>query len=106
MAYFHLRLEPPRPTFPFDGRPEEMDAMARHVGYWSQQAEAGVAIAVGPVFEGEGAWGMAIIEAPDAGTARQLADQDPIIQAELGFRFIVSPIKDLIQRPARTRNND
>jgi uncharacterized protein YciI len=49
---------------------------------------------------------MAIIEAPDAGTARQLADQDPIIQAELGFRFIVSPIKDLIQRPARTRNND
>jgi len=104
MAYFLLRLQPPRPTFPLDGRPEEMAAMARHADYWSGQADAGVAIAVGPVFEGEGAWGMAVIEVEDEGAARAIADQDPVTLADLGFRFVVSPIKSLILRGAQASN--
>ncbi len=104
MAYFHLRLEPPRPTFPFDGRPEEMAAMARHAEYWRELVEQGVGIAAGPVFEGEGAWGMAVIEVPDEGAARDVADQDPVVRADLGFRFIVSPIKSLILRGAQAPN--
>jgi len=102
MAYFHLRLQPPRPTFPFDGTSEEMAAMALHADYWRAQAKAGTAIAVGPVFEGEGAWGMAVIEVADEAAAHQIADGDPIVQAPFGFRFIVSPIRSLIQREAQT----
>ncbi|MGE0283779.1 MAG: YciI family protein [Rhizobiaceae bacterium] len=102
MAYFHLRLQPPRPTFPFDGTPEEMAAMARHADYWRAQAKAGTAIAVGPVFEGEGAWGMAVIEVADDAAAREIADSDPILQASFGFRFIVSPVRSLIMREPQT----
>ncbi len=76
--------------------------MARHADYWRAQAKAGVAIAVGPVFEGEGAWGMAVIEVADEAAAHQVADGDPIVQAPFGFRFIVSPIRSLIMREPQT----
>ena len=105
MAFFHQRLQPPRATFPVDGTPDEMAAMARHADYWRAQAKGGVAIAVGPVFEGEGAWGMAVIEVADEAAARRIADGDPIIQASLGFRFIVSPIRSLITREQQTNEN-
>ncbi|MGO6900779.1 hypothetical protein ACCS96_09875, partial [Rhizobium ruizarguesonis] len=74
MAYFFLRLQPPRPTFPHDGTGEEMAAMKRHAEYWHRNALAGSAIIVGPVFEGEGAWGMAIVEVEDQAAAQLLAD--------------------------------
>ena len=51
MAYFLLRLEPPRPSFPFDATEAEKALFSAHSGYWMEQAEAGAAIAVGPVFE-------------------------------------------------------
>jgi uncharacterized protein YciI len=100
MAYFHLKLLPPRPTFPQDATAEEMAAMRRHSSYWHEKAEVGIAIVVGPVFDARGAWGMAVIEVDDADAARAAADADPVVLAGLGFRFEVSPIPSLILRPA------
>ena len=100
MAYFHLKLTPPRPSFPHDATAEEMAAMQRHAAYWRRNAETGMAIAVGPVFEREGAWGMAIIEVADADAAKAVGDADPVILAGIGFRFDVSPIPSIILQQA------
>ena len=62
------------------------------------EASTGTAIAVGPVFEGEGAWGMAVVEVGDAEAARSLADADPVILADIGFRFDIAPMPTLILR--------
>ena len=99
MACFFLRLQPPRPTFPHDGTGEEMAAMKRHAEYWHRNALAGSAIIVGPVFEGEGAWGMAVVEVEDQAAAQALADGDPIITSGFGFRFDILPMPSIILRP-------
>ncbi|MEB3044504.1 YciI family protein [Rhizobium mulingense] len=99
MAYFFLRLLPPRPTFPHDVTGEEMAAMERHVEYWHRNALAGSAIVVGPVFEGEGAFGMAVVEVEDHAAAQALADGDPINASGFGFRFDILPMPSIILRP-------
>ncbi|GAA3091983.1 hypothetical protein GCM10010520_42490 [Rhizobium viscosum] len=99
MAYFFMRLVPPRPTFPHDGTGEEMAAMKRHAEYWHQKALAGSAIAVGPVLEAGGSFGIAIVEVTDQAAAKALADADPIITSGFGFRFDVSPMPSIILRP-------
>ncbi|QRM53436.1 YciI family protein [Sinorhizobium sp. BG8] len=99
MAYFHLKLVPPRPRFPHDANELEKAAFDRHAAYWREKAAARTAIAVGPVFEGEGAWGMAVVEVATFAEAEALAGEDPVIRAGLGFRFDVSPMPSLILRP-------
>lgn len=69
MAYFHLRLVPPRPTFPHDATEPEVKA-----------------------------WGMALVEVENAEEAQLLADADPIILAGIGFRFDIEPMPTLILR--------
>jgi len=76
-----------------------MAAMKRHAEYWHQNALAGSAIAVGPVFEGEGAFGVAIVEVADQAAAKALADADPIVTSDFGFRFDVLPMPSVILRP-------
>ena len=98
MAYYHLKLLAPRSTFPHDATAEELAAMQRHAAYWAKHAEAGTAIAVGPVFAKDGAWGMALVEVQNADEAQALADGDPVIAAGLGFRFDVALIPSLILR--------
>jgi len=104
MAYFFFRLVPPRPRFPYDATGEEMAAMKRHAAYWHQNAEEGSAIAVGPVFEGEGGWGMAVVSVEDQQAAQALADADPIIQSGYGFRFDILPMPSIILRPSGAGN--
>ena len=98
MAYFYLKLVSPRPGFPFDASPEEMSAMQVHADYWQGLAEAGSAIAVGPVFAEGGAFGIAVVEAADQAAAQVLADEDPVIKAGFGFRFEISPMPSIILR--------
>ena len=98
MAYFLLRLSPPRPTFPFDATEEEKALFAEHSGYWLERAEAGAAIAVGPVFAEGGAWGLALVEAEDEREAWELAEADPVIRARAGFTYALAPVPSLILR--------
>ena len=98
MAYFLLRLSPPRPSFPFDATEAEKTLFAEHSGYWLDQAARGAAIAVGPVFDATGTWGLALVEAEDSIAARELADADPVIRAEAGFAYTLAPIPSLILR--------
>jgi uncharacterized protein YciI len=98
MAYFHMRLVPPRKTFPFDGTEVEMAAMAEHAAYWRQQAAARTMIVAGPVFDPAGAYGIVVADVADEAAAKKLADDDPVIQANLGFGFEIAPMPSLILR--------
>lgn len=111
MPYFLLRLEPPRPTFPFDATEAEKALFQEHAAYWMARAEDGRAIAVGPVFEpGDAAdpaktpaktWGFALVEAADEAGAVSLGAADPVIRAEAGFRYTAAPVPSLILRQPR-----
>jgi uncharacterized protein YciI len=98
MAYFHMKLVPPRKTFPFDGTALEMAAMAEHAAYWRAKAAARTAIVAGPVFDPAGAYGIVIVEVDDEPAARALADADPVVQATLGFAYETTPMPSLILR--------
>jgi hypothetical protein len=98
MAYFLLRLAPPRPGFPFDATEAEKALFSEHAAYWLERAAAGEAIAVGPVFEAGGAWGLALVEAEDEARAQELGAADPVIEAQAGFAYTVSPVPSLILR--------
>ena len=101
MGYFHLKLVSPRPTFPFDITEAEGAAMAAHGEYWRKLADEGHAVAVGPVFDPEGPWGMAIVETENEAEAEALGAADPVITAALGFRYEVTPMPSLILREAK-----
>lgn len=92
-----LRLNPPRPTFPADATGAELRAMAAHAAWWQGRADAGQAVAAGPVLDPAGAWGLAIVEAEDAAAALRLVEDDPVITAGLGFRYDALPMGGLIR---------
>ena len=79
MAHFLLRLSPPRPAFPADATVAEMDAMAAHGAFWQGEADRGVALAVGPVADPSGIWGMALVEVQDQDAADRKASMKPTI---------------------------
>lgn len=103
MAHFLLRLSPPRASFPQDASAAEMTAMGAHSAYWQDQADRGAALAVGPVADPGGIWGMALVDVEDEARAQGLADGDPIITADLGFTYEVLPVPSLILREALPR---
>ena len=95
----HLcKLLPPRATFPGDMTPEEGALMQQHAAYWQGVAARGTAIVVGPVFDPAGAWGMAVVDTPDAEAAAALTAADPIAKADAGFRYQIYPVPQAILR--------
>lgn len=98
MGYFHLRLIAPRPTFPFDMTEAEGEAMAEHAIYWRKLAADGRAVAVGPVFDPKGAYGLAIVETENEAEAEALGAADPVTRSGLGFRWEAAPMPSIILR--------
>lgn len=98
MPTFLLRLTPPRPTFPFDATAAEKALFSEHAAYWIARAGEGGAIAVGPVFEPENTWGLALVEAEDEAGAVALGEADPVIVAQAGFAYAAAPVPSLILR--------
>lgn len=96
MAFYLLKLIPPRPTFPAEASTAEMEAMGRHADYIRHQIDLGIVFAAGPVMDPAGTWGVAIVEAEDDAALRKLCDDDPVIRAGLGFRWDVLPMASLL----------
>ena len=99
MAYFLCKLIPPRPTFPADMTEDEGAIMESHFGYWAALIEARRAVAYGPVLDPKGTYGIAVVNADDETAAQALADEDPAILSNAGFRSEVHPMPDAIVRP-------
>jgi len=98
MAYFHMKLVPPRKTFPFDATDAENAAMAEHAAYWRAKAAARTAIVAGPVFDPAGAFGVVVVETTDEAAAKALGENDPVVKAGLGFAFETALMPSLILR--------
>jgi len=96
MAYFLMRLIPPRPTFPADATEAEVEAMGRHAEKMQELVDRGVVVAAGPVRDPQGTWGVAIVEAADEAAARELGAADPVVRAGLGFHWQVLPMGSLL----------
>jgi uncharacterized protein len=87
MPHYLCKLKPPRPTFLTDMTPEEARVMRGHREYWMPRVEIGAVIAMGPVADPAGAYGVAIIEAPSLTALEAMQACDPAILAECGFAY-------------------
>ena len=98
MKYFFCKLTPPRPTFMIDMTDGERQLMREHVAYWSNLAATGSAIVFGPVADPQGGYGIAVIEAPDEATLRELSTNDPVIKAGAGFSYAIHVMPQAVLR--------
>ena len=81
MPHFFCKLRPPRTTFISDMTSEEAQLMRAHREYWTPRVETGVVIAMGPVADPSGGYGVAIIEAASEAALEAMQAADPVIGA-------------------------
>ena len=92
MAWFLSKLIPPRPSFLLDMNEEERAVMLAHQDYWLPRVDAGLVLAMGPVIDPKGAYGVMIANAP---SQKMLADwqaEDPAMLSGRGFVFETYPM--------------
>jgi uncharacterized protein len=87
MPHYLCKLKPPRPTFMTDMTPEETLVMRDHREYWMPRVETGVVVAMGPVADPAGGYGVAIIEAASWAALEAMQASDPAIAAKRGFSY-------------------
>ena len=100
MLHYLCKLKPPRPTFLKDMTPEEAMVMRGHREYWMPWVEIGAVIAMGPVADPAGAYGVAIIEAPSLAALEAMQASDPAILAKRGFVYENFPMPTIAVRPS------
>ncbi|MDE2234994.1 MAG: hypothetical protein KGK44_05525 [Gammaproteobacteria bacterium] len=96
MRYFFCKLHPPRPNFMSDITAAETELMQAHSLYWRGLMAKGLVLAFGPVADPKGGFGIAVVRLADGADARPLADNDPVIRANAGFRFEIHPMPNLL----------
>jgi uncharacterized protein len=87
MPHYFCKLRPPRPTFISDMTSDEAQVMRAHREYWTPRVETGVVIAMGPVADPTGGYGVAIIEAASEAALGAMLEADPAITAGRGFAY-------------------
>ena len=98
MVYFVCRLIAPRPTFAQDMTEAERTLMGIHGGYWRGLADRRIAVVFGPVMDPKGAWGLGLIEAKDESEVQRLLADDPVVKANAGFKWEISPMAQAVFR--------
>jgi uncharacterized protein YciI len=58
---------------------EERVTMGRHAAHWKPYLDAGQMVVFGPVLDGTGSWGLAVVEAEDEEGLRAFAARDPAV---------------------------
>lgn len=76
MSHFLYKFTP-RPDFVGTMTEAEAATMREHVAYWRALADKGTAIAVGPVADPAGDWGVAIFEVESLDEAQAVRAADP-----------------------------
>jgi uncharacterized protein YndB with AHSA1/START domain len=99
-SFFMCLLVPPRPTFMADMTADERALMGAHAAYWRELAVRGSAVVFGPVAEanGGGGFGLGVLEAADEAEVRRMEARDPVILANVGFRYEVMPMLRAVLR--------
>jgi len=101
MPHFLCKLRPPRTTFISDMTPDEAQLMRAHREYWTPRVETGVVIAMGPVADPAGGYGVAIIEAASQTMLELMQADDPVIVAKCGFAYENWPMLGIAVRPSQ-----
>jgi uncharacterized protein len=100
MPHFLCKLKPPRPTFITDMSADEALLMRAHREYWTPQVETGVVVAMGPVADPAGGYGIAIIEAASEAALDAMQAADPVIAASRGFSYENRRMAGIAVRPS------
>ena len=87
MPHYLVKLLPPRASFLEDMSAEEVNIMRAHSDYWLPHVSAGLVIAMGPVADPQGGWGVMIANSPSLSWLEKAEADDPAIRSGLGFRF-------------------
>jgi len=74
--------------------------MRGHREYWVPMVESGVVIAMGPVADPTGGYGVAIIEAPSLAALEAMQAGDPAIVSGRGFAYENFPMLGIAARPS------
>jgi uncharacterized protein YciI len=90
MNTYLCKLIPPRKSFIADMTAEERAVMGAHMEYWAPLLANGTAVAMGPVADSEGSWGLGIVRAADEAALRALTANDPAITSNAGFSYHTS----------------
>jgi len=96
MEHFYYRLNAPRSTFPGDMSDMEAVAMRAHAEYWMALMKQGLVIALGPVADPTGVFGVALFRAENADAAKEIAAHDPVLGTGLGFSFALFPMLSIV----------
>ncbi|WP_341677686.1 YciI family protein [Niveibacterium sp. SC-1] len=96
MEHFYYRLNAPRSSFPGDMSEMEGVAMRAHAEYWMALMKQGRVIALGPVGDPAGVFGVALFRAESIDAAQELAAHDPVLGTGLGFRFELYPMLSIV----------
>ncbi len=100
MPHYLCKLRPPRTTFISDMTPDEAKLMRAHREYWTPRVETGVVIAMGPVADPDGGYGVAIIEAASDAALEAMLEADPVITARVGFAYENRRMLGIAVRPS------
>ena len=81
--------------------PEEAQLMRAHREYWTPRVETGAVIAMGPVADPPGGYGVAIIEAASEAALEAMQAADPVIAAGQGFAYENRRMLGIAVRPSQ-----
>ena len=101
MPHYFCKLRPPRTTFITDMTSDEAQLMRAHREYWTPRVETGVVIAMGPVADPRGGYGVAIIEADSEAALEAMQKADPVIAAGQGFAYENQRMLGIAARPSQ-----
>jgi uncharacterized protein YciI len=101
MPHFFCKLKPPRTTFISDMTPDEKQVMRAHREYWTPRVETGVVVAMGPVSDPVGGYGVAIVEAASEEALEAMQRADPVIAANRGFAYENRRMLGIAVRPSQ-----
>jgi uncharacterized protein len=101
MPHYFCKLKPPRTTFISDMTSDEAQLMRAHREYWTPRVETGVVIAMGPVADPTGDYGVAIIEAASEAALEAMQGADPVIAAQRGFVYENRRMLGIAVRPSQ-----
>ena len=79
--HFMLKSTPPRTTFQQDMSDEERTIMGKHIAYWTDKQNQGIALVFGPVRNPTSPHGIAIIEVENEDQVPKLIAEDPAVIA-------------------------
>ncbi len=101
MKYFLYKLIPPRPTFLADVTQAEAKLMQEHSTYWRHLMSKGLVVVFGPVSDPKGTYGIVVIQLEDDADANALGTNDPTIKANVGFKFEVYSMSQVVLPASR-----